>query len=214
MRAIAVRRAQIEPFDPEAPADGYGLTERGRVQSRLLGARLAREGAPDVVYTGESDRHRATADVVVGTIEAVTGDRPPVEVDEGLDDVAWTLDALRTCYEERLTQRAWMRRWLAGELAIEESAETARERVRGLATRLVEAHPSDARLLLVTSAVPVVLCLCEAMGTTIEEIDLSIANAAVNAVEWGADQRALVAVNDAGHLPGALVTTDGFVERD
>lgn len=214
MRITAVRRAQIEPFDPEAPASGFDLTERGRVQARLLGARLARDGPPDAVYTGDSDRHRDTAAVVRGTIEAVTGDRPPVETDEGLDDIAWTLEALEAAAEAGLTQAEWSRRWVAGDLPVEESVAAARERVSGLAPRLRDRHGADDRLLFVTSAVPVRLLACEALGTAFAETRLAVANCAVSAFDWTAAEQAVAALNDTAHLPGELVTVDGFVDRE
>lgn len=214
MRLSAVRRAQIDPFDPERPPSAYDLTERGRVQARLLGARLAREGPPDTVYTGDSARHRDTADLVAGTVRAVTGERPPVETDSNLDDIAWTMDALLACAEEQLPQPEWTRRWVAGDLPIDEGVEAAHERVCGFADRLVDAHGPADHLLLVTSAVPVLLLSCTALDVAVAETRLPVANAGIFALDWTTDERAVAALNDTAHLPGELVTRDGFVDRD
>lgn len=214
MRLSAVRRAQIDPFDPERPPSAYDLTERGRVQVRLLGTRLAREGTPDAVYTGDSDRHRDTADLVVRTVETITGERPPVETDPGLDDIAWTMDALRACAEEQLAQPEWTRRWIAGDLPIDEGVKTTRERVRRFADRLVDAHGPADHLLLVTSAVPVQVLACTALDAAVAKTRLPVANAGVFALDWTADERTVETLNDTAHLPGELVTRDGFVDRD
>jgi len=213
MRAIAVRRARIGEFDPEKPPAEYGLTERGCVQSRLLGARLARDGGVDAVYTGDSDRHRETADLVVGTVEAITDDRPPVDTESGLDDIAWTADALAECAEAGHTQAEWIDRWADGGLPIEESVAEARERLADLATRLADRHDPDDTVLLVTSTVPVGVLACDAMGTDFAATELTVANAALSSFEWRDDGRSLGAFNDTSHLPGELVTVDGFVER-
>ncbi|MFB6171721.1 MAG: histidine phosphatase family protein [Haloarculaceae archaeon] len=214
MRLTAVRRAQIDPFDPDRPPAAYDLTERGRVQARLLGARLARENPPDAVYTGDSDRHRDTAAVVAGTVEAITGDRPPVETDAGLDDVAWTMDALLTCHEDGLPQVEWSRRWAAGDLPIEEDVTAVRDRVCALADRLADDRDPDASLLVVTSAVPIQVLASAALGIDLATARLPVANAARFAFDWAADRRTVEALNDAAHLPGALATRDGFVDRD
>lgn len=214
MRVTAVRRAQIDPFDPEQPPSEFGLTERGRVQARLLGARLAREHPPETIYTGDSDRHRDTAALVARTVETVTGDRPPVETDEALDDIAWTMEALRYCAEESLPLLEWTRRWKRGDLPVEESVAEARERVGALPERLLDAHDADASVLCVTSAVPVQLLACDALGTSVEETGLPVANCAVSAFDWSPDDREAATLNDTSHLPGRLVTRDGFLPRE
>lgn len=214
MRATAVRRARIDAYDADRPLAAYDLTERGRTQSRLLGARLARADPPAVIYTGESDRHRATATGVAGTIEAVTDDRPALEVEADLNDLAWTREALETCQSEGLSQAEWHHRWLDGALTIDETAEEARHRLRALSDRLAGRHDQAEHVLLVTSAMPVLLLLCEAMGSAIEETDLSVANAAVNILEWTGPEREVSTINDTAHLPGGLVTVDGFVGRE
>lgn len=213
MRLSAVRRAQIDPFDPDRPPSAYDLTERGRVQARLLGARLARD-PPDAVYAGDSDRHRETADAVAGTVAAITGERPPVETAHELDDIAWTLDALRACHEEQLAQVEWTRRWAAGELAVDEPVEATRDRVCGFADRLADERAPAEHLLLVTSAVPVQVLSCVALGTSLAETRLPVANAGVFAVDWTTGDRAVETLNDTAHLPGGLLTRDAFVDRD
>ena len=214
MRLTAVRRAQIDPFDPERPPDSYDLTERGQVQARLLGARLAREAPPDAVYTGDSDRHRDTASVVTGTVAAITGRHPPVETVPDLNDVAWTMDALRTCHQEQYGQVDWTRRWAAGELAIDEDVASVRNRVQAIADRLADAHDPDDNLLFVTSAVPVQVLACSALGTTIGETRLPVANCAAFTFDWTGNERTVETLTDTAHLPSELVTRNGFVDRD
>lgn len=214
MRLTAVRRAQIDAFDPERPPDRYDLTERGQVQARLLGARLAREAPPDTVYTGDSDRHRDTARVVAGTVAAVTSERPPVETVTDLNDVAWTMDALRTCHQEQYGQVEWTRRWAAGELDIDEDITSIRKRVSGVADELVHAHEPNDHILFVTSAVPVQVLVCAALGTMVGETQLPVANCAAFTFDWTADERTTETLTDTAHLPGELVTRDGFVDRD
>jgi len=118
---------------------------------------------------------------------------------------------LRTCHEERLAQREWTRRWLADDLDVGESVGTVRDRVLGATRRLAADHVPDETVLFVTSAVPVRLLACEALGAAIGETWFPVTNAALDWTDEGGD---LVTLDDTSHLPDRLATQDGFVERE
>lgn len=206
MHAYVVRRAALREDD-----DGrYTISETGRLQAELLAAHLAREPEPvAAVYTGTSDRHRETVAVLSAVFDRASGRDITVRDLPELDDVPWPEEALEYCIEEGLGQRAWVRAWAAGDLDLGEPPSAVRERVLDAKETIQKEQSTDATVLVVTSAVPVLSLTMDALGGSVTETVLPVNNAALFGLRWGPSDTA-VQLNATPHLTGDLLTRNGF----
>ena len=186
------------------------LNKEGERQAKALGAALASE-KPDVIYTSDLQRARATAQAVADI------HRMPLIIDAQLRERCYGIfEGL--LYEEISTQfpnefALWQARDMHARFPSgDRDAETLHEfhhRSVNAVTTIVKQHPAQ-RLLILTHG-GVLDCLYrEATGMRVDaKRDFGIINAAINRLQWDGKKFTLLQWADATHLEN-----DGLDEID
>ena len=185
---ILVRHGLYENADPRDDDTGKGLTEDGRKQARLTGARLSawpqRIGA---LYASTMTRARETAAILA---EALPGHAPRLTRD------------LRECTPP--TDRADIMAGLGpGE------ADTCRSRLEDAFARYFRpAAGGDSTEVLVCHGNVIRYFVCRVLGLDpVRWLAMTIANCSLTVVQVRPDgTMRLLSFSDAGHLPAALQT--------
>lgn len=215
MRLFAMRRANVDAFEPGKGASDYDITETGRYQAIFVARHFANRGVSFAdIYTGTSSRHRKTADLIADTISEIQGRGPSVTERECLDDVQWTEPALETCYERGLGQRAWISAWADGSLDTGETLSEARSRVLEGVSSLVADHGTADAVLLITSAIPMNLLVADALGTDVDQVQVQVDNTGIFEFDREDGQNEVVQLNALGHLTESMLTRGYFQGGD
>jgi broad specificity phosphatase PhoE len=190
-------------------ADYDRLSPLGERQSRLVGARLARElPRPRLVCAGPRRRHLQTAQLLVEAARAGGGDYPEPTVDEDLDELPVRELVLAHGLGPDLLQSvmAAVRSWAAGALAppgVPTPAEFV-ERVEGAYRRLL---PAEGSAVVVTSGGPIAVSLFRggALGDVGEALSqgLQLANGSVTVLDGGL---VLIPCDPVAHLGAGEIT--------
>lgn len=186
-----VRHGLYDEDDPRDEAVGRGLTEAGREQARLTGARLAALAVPfDTLWTSPLTRARETAAIVA---ESLPGLAPRLAPE------------LAEC-----TPPTW-RRDVAATLATGEAA-ACRDQLERAFARFFKPSPSgDRHELLVCHGNVIRWLWCRALGVdTTAWLGMAIANCSVTVIQVKPDGSCkLYVFGDAAHLPVELQTFPG-----
>lgn len=181
-------------------ADAFGaLTDDGRRQADLLGARLADQPIT-AIWHSPLPRAAASAEILARHLPGV-----PVAVAPELVD---HMPYVPTAHE---MPRAWAGFFNGFDDGSDEAVE-GRRLADALAARFARSSEEDTHELLVTHAYPIAWLLRDAMGAPPDRwLGLSgVANTGLSLVAYGPDAPpTVVLVNDLGHLPADLRWT-GF----
>jgi broad specificity phosphatase PhoE len=210
-----IRRARVDEYHPEKPGEAYSVNDVGQLQAQLLATHLFQDQqTPAYIYTGTSSRHQETTDIIADTIKHISGMSPETHQLPDLQDVRWTQEALQTCYEEALSQREWSKLMARGELPFDETVSDVQQRVREARGKIVTETPSDAAVLVVTSAIPLQLLVYEELDLSLSEIPLPVDNTGIFEFTWDDQDGDVHQLNSTPHLPGTLATRDYFVSSN
>ena len=186
-----VRHGLYDEDDPRDETVGKGLTELGREQARLTGARLAALAVPfDTLWASPFTRARETAVIVA---ESLPGLAPRLAPE------------LAEC-----TPPTW-RHDVAATLATGE-AEACRDQLERAFARFFTPSPSgDRHELLVCHGNVIRWLWCRALGVeTAAWLGMAIANCSVTVIQVKPDGSCkLYVFGDAAHLPAELQTFPG-----
>lgn len=201
-------------------ADYDVLSERGEVQSRVLGEALASRGVvPDLVVRGAMRRHRQTAQGVL----AGAGWSAEVAVDDGWNEFdhrqmlelhpagaergeELTREEFQTWFEEATL------RWTGGRHAEEydESFAQFADRVQGALDRVLEGLGPKQTAVVFSSGGPISWVTAALLGGGAElwtELNPVTVNASVSKVVVGRRGSTLVSFNDHSHLEAQGLVT-------
>lgn len=215
--------------------DNYDmLSERGAEQARLLGEWLRLRGtAYDAVFSGSLERQRQTARIAMngGQVARENPDWNEFDMDGVFEALVPLLSEADAGFRERYGQiraeidsggesihREWkpadgevMVAWLKGrfgEIPGVESWDAFRRRVRR-ALESVAQMDEGARVAVFTSALPVSICIAEALGLEQSQM-LSLAGASHNTgmtvIRITGGRPELISFNTASHLPDEMLT--------
>lgn len=217
-------------------ADYDRLSERGHLQSRVLGAWFAGLGQGfDRAVTGTLRRHVETAESCLAALPEAAGTPMPVEVDPGFDEFAWremmarsrpdlarpqALPALLAGSPDPHRQfqeifAAAFDRWVGGahDGEYRESWPAFRARAIGAVTRLIETAAAGERIAVFTSggAIAAICQACLAVPDhAVQRLNVSLVNASVTGLLFNRTSYSLNYFNNFAHLeqarPGGLVT--------
>lgn len=216
MRAIAMRRAQLQDYGPdkgkhdsEKGVHGLGITEKGRLQAVSVGLHLARNQIElNTIYSGTHDRHIETMEVISNTYRTASNFEPDVRRFEPIDDLSFTKEHGLEAWERGLSQTEWLQEWIDGKLSSHETRSEIRERIRGAKEEIMDAHSEDATVLMVSSTIPVLMLVEEATKMPIEEMEVLVNNTGIFEFEWRPDHSQALQLNATPHLPRGLRTRE------
>jgi len=186
-----IRHGLYDEDDPRDEAVGRGLTEAGRSQARMTGARLAALGVPfDTLWASPMTRARETAAIIA---ESLPGLMPRLAPD------------LAECTP---TTR---RKDIMADLAAGEADACVAQLERAFARFFVPSPAGDRHELLVCHGNVIRWLWCRALGVdTAAWLGMAIANCSVTVIQVKPDGACkLYVFGDAAHLPAGLQTYPG-----
>ena len=186
-----IRHSLYDEADPRDEAVGQGLTEAGRTQAQLTGARLAALGVSfDTLWTSPFTRARETAAIIAQSLPGLSPRIAP-ELAE-CTPTTWRQDVMAT---------------LAGGEA--EMCRTQLE--RAFARFFVPSPTGDRHELLVCHGNVIRWLWCRALGVDPAAwLGMAIANCSLTVIQIKADGACkLYVFGDAAHLPAELQTYPG-----
>jgi len=186
-----VRHGLYDEDDPRGEAVGKGLTEDGRTQARLTGARLASLGVPfDTLWTSPFTRARETAAIIAQSLPGLTPRLAP---------------ELAEC-----TPTTW-RKDVAASLAPGEGEACVAQLERAFARFFVPSPAGDRNELLVCHGNVIRWLWCRALGVEPAAwLGMAIANCSITVIQIKPDRACkLYVFDDATHLPIELQTYPG-----
>lgn len=186
-----IRHGLYDEDDPRDEAVGKGLTEDGRMQARITGARLAALGVPfDTLWTSPFTRARETADIIAPSLPGLTPRLAP---------------ELAEC-----TPTTW-RKDVMGALEPGEAEACGAQLEQAFARFFVPSPAGDRHELLVCHGNVIRWLWCRALGVeTAAWLGMAIANCSITVIQikpGGACK--LYVFGDAAHLPVELQTYPG-----
>jgi serine/threonine-protein phosphatase PGAM5 len=186
-----IRHGLYNEDDPRDEAVGKGLTEDGRTQAQITGARLAAMGIRfDTLWTSPFTRARQTADVIAQLLPGLTPRLAP--------DLA------------ECTPTTW-RKDVAATLAPGEAEACRAQLERAFARFFVPSPAGDRHELLVCHGNVIRWLWCRALGVeTAAWLGMAIANCSITVIQVKPDGTCkLYVFGDAAHLPVELQTYPG-----
>jgi serine/threonine-protein phosphatase PGAM5 len=186
-----IRHGIYDEADPRDEAVGQGLTEAGRTQARLTGARLAALGVPfDTLWTSPLTRARETAAIIAQSLSGLTPRLAP---------------ELAEC-----TPPTW-RQDVAAALAAGEADACRAQLEQAFARFFVPSPAGDRHELLVCHGNVIRWLWCRALGVeTAAWLGMAIANCSITVIQVKPDGACkLYVFGDAAHLPVELQTYPG-----
>jgi serine/threonine-protein phosphatase PGAM5 len=186
-----IRHGLYDEDDPRDEAVGKGLTEAGRTQARMTGARLAALGVPfDTLWTSPFTRARETADIIAPLLPGLTPRLAP---------------ELAEC-----TPTTWRKDVMAS-LAAGEAEACGAQLERAFARFFVPSPAGDRHELLVCHGNVIRWLWCRALGVeTAAWLGMAIANCSITVIQIKPDGSCkLYVFGDAAHLPVELQTYPG-----
>ena len=186
-----IRHGLYDEDDPRDEAVGKGLTEDGRTQARMTGARLAALGVPfDTLWTSPFTRARETAAIIAQSLPGLTPRLAP---------------ELAECTPT--TRRQDVMTTLAAD-----EAEACRAQLEQAFARFFVPSPAgDRHELLVCHGNVIRWLWCRALGVeTAAWLGMAIANCSITVIQIKPDGACkLYVFGDAAHLPVELQTYPG-----
>lgn len=204
MQLFLTRHGEMETYDPEKSLRNHGISSLGVVQSIFLGEQLAKRVDEPTLYTGPSERHLETANLVSDTFESLGGGHVDKIVVEEFDDARWGSEAILSAGERSLNQREWIDALVKGELPIDEPFPEVRERVLGGLSEIREGKTGP--VVVVTSLVVVLIIASEVLDVMLEPPQIHADNACITELNLMDKKDIVVQLNSTGHLPGGSVT--------
>jgi serine/threonine-protein phosphatase PGAM5 len=186
-----IRHGLYNEDDPRDEAVGKGLTEDGRTQAQITGARLAAMGIRfDTLWTSPFTRARQTADIIAQLLPGLTPRLAP--------DLA------------ECTPTTW-RKDVAATLAPGEAEACRAQLERAFARFFVPSPAGDRHELLVCHGNVIRWLWCRALGVeTAAWLGMAIANCSITVIQVKPDGTCkLYVFGDAAHLPVELQTYPG-----
>jgi serine/threonine-protein phosphatase PGAM5 len=186
-----IRHGLYDEDDPRDEAVGKGLTENGRTQARMTGARLAAFGVPfDTLWASPFSRARETAAIIAESLNGLTPRLAP---------------ELAECTP---TTR---RKDIMADLAPGEAEACVAQLERAFARFFVPSPAGDRHELLVCHGNVIRWLWCRALGVeTAAWLGMAIANCSITVIQIKPDGACkLYVFGDAAHLPVELQTYPG-----
>lgn len=186
-----VRHGLYDEDDPRDEAVGRGLTEAGRTQAQLVGARLAALGVTfDTLWTSPFTRARETAAIIAQSLPGLAPVLAP--------DLAECTPATR-------------RKDIMADLAPGEAEACVAQLERAFARFFVPSPAGDRHELLVCHGNVIRWLWCRALGVeTAAWLGMAIANCSITVIQVKPDGACkLYVFGDAAHLPVELQTYPG-----
>lgn len=186
-----VRHGLYDEDDPRDENVGRGLTEAGRSQARMTGARLAALGIPfDTLWASPFTRARETAAIIAESLPGLTPRLAP--------DLA------------ECTPTTW-RKDIMADLATGEADACVTQLERAFARFFAPSPSGDRHELLVCHGNVIRWLWCRALGVeTAAWLGMAIANCSVTVIQVKPDGACkLYVFGDAAHLPAELQTYPG-----
>lgn len=186
-----IRHGLYDEDDPRDEAVGRGLTEAGRTQAQLVGARLAAMRALfDTLWTSPFTRARETAAIVAQSLPGLTPRLAP---------------ELAEC-----TPTTW-RKDIMADLAPGEAEACVEQLERAFARFFVPSPAGDRHELLVCHGNVIRWLWCRALGVeSAAWLGMAIANCSITVIQVKPDGACkLYVFGDAAHLPADLQTYPG-----
>jgi serine/threonine-protein phosphatase PGAM5 len=186
-----IRHGLYDEDDPREEAVGKGLTEDGRTQARMTGARLAALGIPfDTLWTSPFTRARETAAIIAQSLAGLTPRLAP--------DLA------------ECTPTTW-RNDIMADLEAGEAEACVAQLERAFARFFVPSAAGDRNELLVCHGNVIRWLWCRALGVdTAAWLGMAIANCSITVIQVKPDGASkLYLFGDASHLPVELQTYPG-----
>jgi len=186
-----IRHGLYDEADPRDEAVGQGLTEAGRTQAQLTGARLAALGVPfDTLWTSPLTRARETAAIIAQSLPGLAPRLAP---------------ELAEC-----TPTTW-REDVAATLAAGEAEACRAQLEQAFARFFVPSLAGDRHELLVCHGNVIRWLWCRALGVEPAAwLGMAIANCSLTVIQVKPDGACkLYVFGDAAHLPTELQTYPG-----
>jgi serine/threonine-protein phosphatase PGAM5 len=186
-----VRHGLYDQDDPRDEAVGKGLTDAGRAQARMTGARLAALGVPfDTLWASPFTRARETAEIIAQSLSGLTPRLAP--------DLAECTPTTR-------------RQDIMADLAPGEAEACVAQLERAFARFFVPSPAGDRHELLVCHGNVIRWLWCRALGVeTAAWLGMAIANCSITVIQVKPDGACkLYVFGDAAHLPVELQTYPG-----
>lgn len=210
-----IRHAQIRPFEEytaETKLEDFELTEKGKIQARLLGEYLGRRRENfDEVYTGTSKRHIDTAEIVLPFIGDAVKRKLSVEVLPFFNEVDFGPRFVSLMLSNSLRKDEVLDAWTRNEIPeVRERVPVFRRRIDDAVEWLASRRTQ--KIAIFTSKAVVQSLIMKALGSewsmTISKIpNINIYNTSISPLEISRERGIrLIGVNWVPHLNETHIT--------